>query len=335
MKKALKVTFGTMLAMSMIGQANAHFIPQHPENFIAVWVEGTYTKPSNNGLSVGDLLFANPNLFDGGHRHTFLAPDNQWDYALGFSYRLPCQNTRLFFHYDHYDADDSKGDIDIRNLSFAPPPQTQEVATINEHSNEFRFGAIHDLHFGDYFSLDLLAFLEYDKLRLTLNETISQAGIIGARETENKVRGFGPGVGFMTRWYAHNPHWHIFAGATTAILAADNDYHQTFLTSAVPPGFYNYDPEESDSLVGKLDINFGINYRCAFRHYFCGAIWDISLGMRYMNIFNAIKNGNTVYNPNAFDDAGTPINFSPNLGFPQDWGRWGPFLKFKIGGKDS
>jgi hypothetical protein len=63
--------------------------------------------------------------------------------------------------------------------------------------------------------------------------------------------------------------------------------------------------------------------------------WDISLGMRYLNLFNALKNGNTAFNPNAGANNNVVANFAPNLGPAQDWGRYGPFLRFKLGGAYS
>ena len=202
MKKVLKVTFGTMIAVGMSASGSAfaatdaapapadeqaehahhhhhhghhhhhhhhghHYRYHDALNNVAVWGEATYTKPSNNGLSVGDLLFANAaaNVTDGGRRHTFIDPEMDWDYALGLSYRFPHTHSRLFFNYEHYqNRVDTKGDIDIRNIGLAPDGgPTAGSANVDIHSNEFRIGAKHDLHFGDHFCLDVLAFFEYDK----------------------------------------------------------------------------------------------------------------------------------------------------------------------------
>ncbi len=368
MKKAFKATFGSLLALGVV-LPSAVLAHSHNDPFLhlAAWVEGTYYKPSNNGLSVGDQLFANTGgspsgagLFDGGRRAVFLEPDNDFDYALGFSYHMPHSQTRLFFSYDHYNNDiDDNGQIDVRNLGISPgvvpdvpagngaAGTTFGISSYDLSSHEFRVGAIHDLHFGDRFCLDLLAFLEYDKLRQTLHERITgmtigiPAGVAPAvpaapinrvRETESKLRGFGPGVGLMTRWYSHHPHWHVFFGGNATLLTADNDYSQTFF--ATPTDFYIYEPEETDSVVGKLDILFGINYHCAL-HEMHGMQWDISLGMHSLNLFYAFKNGNTAFSPNGGAGAGVPNNFTPNLGVPQDWSRFGPFLKFRVGGHQA
>lgn len=336
-----------VLAMSAIAPvANSHM----PYQQFAGWVTGSYYKPSNNGLSVGDLLFANApgNNFDGGHREVFLNPSNDYDYALGFSYRFPHTNTRLFISYDHYDNDiDDHVEFNLRSFGFAPGVvdpvlgediiQTQAVIVYDLSSSEFRAGAIHDLRFGDRFRLDLLAFLEYSRVRQTLDETIIPTFVVeeevNAPLTENKFEGFGPGVGFMTRWSGHCPEWHVFAGGNTTLLYSSHHYTQTNIVNDT--NFYIYEPETSHSVVGKIDIEFGINYHHALKYELHGMQWDISLGMRYLNLFNALKNGNTAFNPNAGANNNVVANFAPNLGPAQDWGRYGPFLRFKLGGAYS
>ncbi|MBS0287771.1 MAG: hypothetical protein JSR17_10780 [Proteobacteria bacterium] len=350
MKKSLKVTFGTMLAVSMAAPIAAHALVHDAQHHVAVWGDLTYMRPSNNGLSVGD--FAMPPFdqnFDGSRNAYFMEPENEFDYAVGLSFRLPnYKHTRVFFNYDHYQDDvDRQGDVNVRNLGLFPlvgPFQATFGTTELELTNhEFRVGAVHDLHFGDHFCLDLLAFFEYDKLRQELFETISQNNNndLRTRQTENIAKGFGPGVGFVTRWYARNPHWQIFAGANTTLLAMDNYFKQTFVVlqgNNVGSG-YDYEPTESDSLVGKLDLEFGLNYHCAFKHEMHGLKWDVSLGMRYMNMFNVLKNGNTAFQPEGGSVAGiapnAQIGFATYLGSAQDWGKYGPFLRFKVGGGHS
>ncbi len=230
-------------------------------------------------------------------------------------------------------------DINIRNLGLPPTVGAQTVGTyqydLNAH--EFRVGAVHDLHFGDHFCLDVLAFLEYDRIRQNIFETINRDSNTNfrTRETENLVKGFGPGLGFMSRWYASNPHWHVFAGANTTLLKVENEFSQTLNLVTGAAGFYDYEPFDSDSIVGKIDIKFGVNYHCAFRREMHGAKWDIALGMKYMNMFNVFKNGNTSYQPNGASGAGIISNSAPYLGAAQDWGKWGPFLRFQIGGAQS
>ncbi len=354
MKKALKVTFGTMLAVSMAAPiaASAHY--HDALGHVAGWIEATYMQPSNNGLSVGDYAtIPTDTIFDGARNHYFIEPDTAFDYAFGLTYRFPHSHTRAFLSYDHTDFDDHhEGDINVRNLGISPEinpgvlSQTQGIVNYDLSAHEFRVGAIHDLHFGDRFCLDLLAFFEYSRVKQEFGEFISRdaGGNVRARQTENLVKGFGPGVGFMTRWYAHNPHWHVFAGANTTLLKTDNNFSQEFVVinnnngNAAGHG-YDYEPYGTDSIVGKVDIEFGVNYHCAFRREMHGAKWDVSLGMRYMNMFNVFKNGNTMYQPlpttTAQIQQGGYENFAPYLGAAQDWGKYGPFLRFTLGGAHS
>ncbi len=346
MKKTLKVTFGTMLAVSMVTPAYAQNFLGETDflNNLSVFVEGNYTKPSNNGLSVGDLLVTpSAGGLDGWRRQVFLNPENEWDYALGFTYRY-CGDSRLILRYDHYDASDDTTNIDIRNIGFAPAPDTAGYAIVQENQHEWLLGLAHSLGFDQGFNLDLMAFLAQDKLDVSLQETqtqfvANQGGGVFAhyhRTTENTMEGFGPGLGAMAQVYPFRcmQNWGFFAGGRTALLYARNSYQQSFYeNNSVTPAFYVYDPEDSHSIVTKLDISFGLNYHCGFRHDLGGAMFDIALGMRYMNMFNVLKNGNAAYNPpNGF--AGI-ANFAANTGWPQDWGRFGPFLTFRFGGANA
>ncbi len=366
MKKALKVTFGTMVAVSLAAPVAALAVTQHPHHHhhhhkhqhahhhhsvadqIAAWVDVTYMRPSNNGLSVGD--YATPPTqvnFDGAHNHYFLEPNNDWDYALGISYRLPHHHTRIFLSYDHYVNNQYQGDTDLRNLGLFPLVDGVLESTVSTTDyelkyHEIRLGAIHDLHFGDRFCLDVSAFFEYDRLRQQVGET--NAAVNGTqlgRTTENKVWGFGPGFGFMSHWFFWGPHWQAFAGANTAIIQMDNKFTQRLdgLQGGIVGNVYDYEPTESDSLVGKVDIEFGLKYSCAFRREMHGMKWDVSLGMKYMNMFNVFKNGNTMYQPHGgsgLDDSPVVLaGFAPYLGAAQDWGKYGPFLRFKLGGHNS
>lgn len=352
MKNILKVTFGTMLAISIIAPVQAG-----TDGFIdglAIYGAATYTKPSNNGLSVGDLLVGQPapgpGDFDGYRRATFLNPNNEWEYFVGFTFSFDC-DSYLYLNYDRFQGTDSKGDTDIRNIGLQPttvfiaPPflATAGTALIEEHSNEWTLGLAHKIHFPGHFHVDMLAFLERDSLDLTLHETNKQltAGglVIHNRITDNDVHMFGPGVGVMTQVYPICAYrqWGFFAGGTTAIMYAKSDYNQTYF--ADDDTFYIYDPEESHSLITKLDISFGVNYHCRLNLDLKGAMFDIALGMRYMNMFNVLKNGNAAYNPvtqsPTSGTADTIDSFAANTGWPQDWGRFGPFLRFKIGGHDA
>ena len=337
MKKAFKVTFGALLAVSMAAPIAA--VAHDPiANHLAVWGDLTYMRPSNNGLSVGDFgTLPFPANSDGAHNHWFVAPDNEFDFALGVSYRLPHTHNRVFFSYNRFGADeDRQGDVNIRNLGLAPAAgqPTQGIVEYDIKSHEYRLGLIHDLHLGDRFCLDILAFLEYDRLKQNFNEGISNFNLtdVRARETENKIVGFGPGVGFMSHWYARNPHWQLFAGVNSTLLRTENHFHQQFSHLVGGADYYIYEPEETDSLVAKFDIEFGLNYNCSFKHELHGIKWDVALGMKYMNMVNVFKNGNTAYQPLSFNGGDVRPVY---LGAAQDWGNYGPFLRFKIGGNHS
>ncbi len=363
MKKALKVTFGTMLAASMVAPAYAtgnDFL-----NHSAVYVEGTYYRPSNNGLSVGDQLVApsitagqfGAPILDGWRRADFLNPENTYDYALGYSYHIPRSPTRVFLRYEHFDDDTAIGGVDavdFRNIgtepgypnypNVGPVGGTMENAKLHESLSEFKVGLSRELQFTPKFGVELLGFLENDRLSVSLSE--SMFGTIYtstvpqdlSRDTDGKMTGFGPGIGAVGKIYPFSrcPQWAFFAGGTTTLLYANNEYQQSYYQTqagvsgggVVNPVFYVYDPEDSHSLVGKVDISFGVNYHYRFMHDVYGAVFDLTLGLRYMNIINAMKNGDTAYNPFI-------ANFAANTGWPQDWGLFGPFLRFRLGGRDA
>ncbi len=342
MKKVARVTYGAVLVVSMVAPQLA--IAHDPLSPFAVSVEVNYTKPSNNGLTVGDALFAQPlsgSPLDGGRRHVFLNPDNAYDYSLGVTYRYPHSHNRLFMNYDHYNNHEEKGDINLRNDGLSPPLTTFGFSRVDINAYEFRIGAIHDLYFERYcFGLNFYGFLENVKLSQTFFQTANQEMPPGEEDSEplkeNKMHGFGPGLGAVGRVYLR-PQWSLFAGMMTSLLYGEYTYLESFVSS--DGSFYIHDPEDTNAIIGKLDIQFGINYHTAFRQELHRTKWDITLGMRYMNMFNAIKNGNTAWQPNAqptgLNSGNFPANFAANLGSAQDWGRYGPFLRFQVGGPTS
>lgn len=350
MKKALKITFGAILAVGMTAPAFAHARHHHYDEVLdhtAVWVAGTYTKTSNNGLSVGDQLFApdvSANNFDGGRRATFLEPGYEWDYMVGGRYHIPRSNGTVYINYDHWNADDSRGDTNLVNiglnpgLPILPANVTVSEARVDQSFNEFRLGYAHALHFSDRFCLDLGLFFEYDRVKRDLHEEIRQSTDFHSRDTQNKVRGYGPGIGAKGRLYMFRnvPCWSVFAGINHALLYAREDFDQVYYRG--PDFAYQYSPEQSKSIVGKMDIDFGIEYArpCGFG----GTMLDIALGFRMMNMYNGFKNGNTAWNPPIGDNPAGGValgidNFAANTGKPEDIGRWGPYIKFTLGGAHS
>lgn len=338
MKKALKFTFGTMLAVGLAqsAMANESDILRHG----SVWVTGTYTESSNNGLSYGDLAQGpSPVLgFDGARRHVFIDNDMDFDYAVGLSYHFPQTHTRLFLTYDHYRDENSSNNSTIRNLAFSPSPASPTVASANvtHHADEVRLGLSHTLNFSRQFHFDLIGFFEWDSVSREMFEFISDSTGHGSRDTYNKVEGWGPGIGAMARTVPFKcyPHFGFFAGGTTTLLWSDNSFEETafFGPAGVSSLLFDYDPEETDSMVGKIDISFGVNY-CRHMRDFSNMVFDVALGVRYMNMFNVFKNGNTYSNP-VYPGSNT-VEYAANLGNPNDWGRVGPFLTIKLGGSHA
>jgi hypothetical protein len=340
-----KVTFGAIVAMGVVSAAQAHvreFIP-----YFSVAGALTYSRSTSNGLSEGDLLITSI-PFDGERRTVFLEPDYEPDFDVGISFHFPQSNSRVFFNYDHFKDHKEDNVLNIRNLGLQPTINSYSLtnghARVEHHYDEYQLGFSHNLDFHPRFYLDLLAYFEYDHLSRNFFETIEgingqspRVDDFGTRYTQNGVKGWGPGVGVIGHLIPHPRYSNIgiFIGAKTALLRMHNNFDQeyTFGSTLTPSsdGFYTYDPESTHSVVGKLDINFGLDYSCGIRSGMGKLFFDTSLGMRYMNMINVFKNGNAAYNPILVN----PVGFAANTGYPNDWGRIGPFLQFSIGGAQA
>lgn len=338
MNKALKVTFGTVVAVSMMAAATASAHEGDIAHRSAVYVSANNTKSTNNGLSVGEQLFVPPvGVLDNSSNHKFLDPESSWDWGVGFSYHIPHSQTRFFMHYDHYNDNNSNDDevLVVRNFGDISP----EVAGVQHRADEFRIGFNHMFRSTPRFSFNLGAFFEYDKVSRNINEIAADGGVVIGRDTYNQVKGWGPGVGVMTRATPSicHPSWGIFVGANTSMIYAENKYRQQAITNVAIPStlVYSYNPDESHSLVGKLDISFGIDYARILCSDMGKVMFDVALGMRYMNMFNVFKNGNTAWSTSVYNATGFQPDFATYLGGSNDWGRMGPFIKFKIGGANA
>lgn len=331
MKKVLKVTFGTMLAAGLVTSAFAGESELRQRG--AVWVTGTYTESSNNGASYGDIqqsptVVAN---FDGERRHVFVDPDLEFDYALGFSYHFCGTETRLFVSYDHFSDHNDSTNVNVRNLNLTPP--SAAYGKVTNHADEVRIGLTHSLIFSRRFEFDLSGFFEWDEVKRDIDEAIRSGNAFATRNSHNDVQGWGPGIGARARTapFRCYPNVGFFVGGNAALLWADTNYEVIAFDSTGLT--YHYDPEETESVVGKLDISFGLNYTKCFRDM-SGMLVDIALGVRYMNMFNVFKNGNAYFNPVYANS--NAISFAANIGSAaNDWGRVGPFLTFAIGGADA
>jgi len=327
MKKALQVTFGAVIALGIVGAVSAH---DATVARTALLLTGTYSKMTADGLSYGDVQLA-PGTGDGYRRHTFVDPDWEMDFGVGLTHRFCNSNTRLFVYWDHFRADDNAATFGLRNLNLVPAANNVPSGSmdVEASSDEVRLGLSRALHFGHHFTLDLGGFFEWDKIERNSEERNVQLGQADRfRSTENEMQGFGPGVAVMARAFPCSDyrHFSVFMGANTALLYANNEYAQYFYQGDAL--VYQYQPDDSKSVVGKLDISFGIDYCSRVQTDHTGMAVGISLGMRYLNVFNAFKNGNVAFNP---ADASPP----DYMGGTNDFGRIGPFLQVRIGGADA
>jgi hypothetical protein len=338
MKKALQITFGAVMALSIVGQVEAH---DATLGRTALLITGTYSKTTNDGLSYGDILLAPPVIAgsDSFRRHVFIDPDWEFDYGVGITHRFCGSNTRLFAYYDHFRGDDEAGTSGVRNLGIPANPGVNGAVTngsmnVETKSDEFRLGLSRGLNFGHHFSLDLGGFFEWDKIERNSEEFQSQPGAINRfRSTENEIKGFGPGVAVMARAFPSHDYCHfsVFMGASTTLLYATNEFDQSLFEGT--DLFYQYQPDDSKSVLGKFDISFGVDYCNRIRTDCNGMTVGMTLGVRYLNIVNAFKNGNTAYNNAIQQNDGTNFQgFAANTGSTNDFGRIGPFLQFRIGG---
>jgi len=336
MKKLLALTLGTAFTATVA-------TPVLAENFLdytGVYAAATYTTPSNNGLSMGDMITQVPaaGAIDTFNRALFVQPGFSWDYNVGINYHFPHTHTRAFLDYDNFQDNKERQANGVRDLGAFPAaagPTTNASARVEQHMDEWRLGLTHYLHFGSRFFVDFSAYVEYDRVLQAFYEHNTGGAPIGGvtttafRETDNSFDGWGPGVGFRITGipYAPCPNFSLFAGAMTTLLYTKDKFHEYEYFNAEL--FYAYSPENSRSILGKLDIDFGIDYRNVLHMNNTKLRSGVTLGVRYMNIFNAFKNGNTYFNPFPTAAAG---GFAANTGYPNDFGRVGPYLQFRIGG---
>lgn len=339
MKKALQVTFGAVMALSIVGAVQAH---DATIGRTALLLTGTYSKVTNDGLSYGDLLLAPSNTpatpGDGFRRSTMIDPDWEYDFGIGLTHRFACSNTRLFVYYDHFRGDDNAATPGVRNLGLVPGAITNGSMDVETSSDELRVGLSRGLNFGHHFSLDLGGFFEWDKIERNTEERNSLVGSPNRfRSTENEIQGFGPGVAVMARAFPSHDyrHFSVFMGAMTTLLYVNNEFDQNFQIGDTL--FAHYQPDDSKSMVGKLDISFGIDYCSRIHTDHTGLAVGMSLGMRYMNIFNAFKNGNSMYNSAIQQGVvnGALVGTPAYTGGSNDFGRIGPFIQFRVGGAES
>lgn len=325
-----------MLVAAVAAPAQADFASR-----VAINGTLTYTETSNDGLSVGDSATVLPGgAFPAIRRAEFIDPDMELDYGLGLTYRLGNNSdSRLFFDWDRYGWGRDSAVPNVYN--FGIPPVVANVSTGMGHASfdydQFRLGVMHTLHFGDKLDLTLNGFLDYTKIDRDIHEFASDVtgGNHHYRHTHDEMEGWGPGFGAEARVTPFDwcPQLGLFGGMNGTLLWVDNEYTQRVRVNG---GATNYDltPEDSDSLVAKFDAQFGVDYQRVFHTSWMPVMFKAALGLRYTNVVNAFKGGNTQFNAgNAF--AAQFFNRAITPGTSHDFGRWGPFLRFSLGGANS
>jgi hypothetical protein len=339
MKTAIKLTFGTMLVVAMAAPAQASYGSR-----LAVNGTLTYTEASNNGLSVGDSGAIFVATATNTRRAEFIDPDMELDYGLGFTYRMGNNSdTRLFFDWDRFGTGRSAAVPNGHNLVLAPVAGNLYSTSghVDTDYDQFRLGVTHALHFGDKLDLTLNGFFDYTKVERDLNEFSVNATQNRAhfRHTHDEMSGWGPGFGAMARVTPFDvcPQVGLFGGMNGTLLYVDNEFYQHQNTSAANnAGGYVLNPEDSNSMVAKFDAEFGVDYRKLFQTSWAPIMFQAALGLRYNNVVNAFKGGNTQLNgtnPVAVNNAGN--GFAVTTGLPTDFGRFGPFLRISLGGENS
>lgn len=339
MKTAIKLTLGTMLAASVAAPAQAELWDR-----IAVTGTATYTEASNNGLSMGDLYTVNPAGVEGGRRAFFVEPEHVWDYGAAISYRVGNGNashdTRLYIDYDHFREDHERQAAGLRNIGInSTVIATDAFADVRHRAHQLRVGVLQTVHFGSKLDVSLNGFFDYTKLERKMEEIMRLSNNVHTRSTEDELRGYGLGFGGSARGTPLNacPEFGIFGGINGTLLYSDQEYIQAMYTStggAAPALNYQFNPEDSKSIVVKLDAEAGIDYKRVVNSDMARFLVHAAVGVRLMNVVNAHKSGNTSFEPAVLNNA-VAGNFAKWTGHPYDFGRVGPFLRLTIGGADA
>ncbi len=341
MKKALKVTFGAILAAGTLGTAQANMADMF--DHVGAHVTGTYSKASNNGMSYGDTFVAFPTAAGGGRfgQPVFVGSKHDWDWGAGLMYGFS-EHTSLYFNYEHYSDGSDSNAVNVRNLGVSAPlmgagnpVSTAATGHSSNKTNEYELGLAHKWAQSPKFCIDYKAQLQWDTYDREFYETNDgDNGDFARRTTTNSFKGFGPGVGLMAhaRPLSHCPTFGLFAGGVGSAMYGKNEFSSvavnqaTFLTGVFP--------DNSHSIVGKLDVKFGVDYVNNFAMDGCKIPYGLALGMRYMNAFNVFKNGNTYAGPLNVSPTGAIASdrFTFLGSTANDFGRFGPFLTFNVGG---
>lgn len=343
MKKVLGLTLGTCLAIA----AQPSFALDPFTDNVSIYVTALYTKPSNNGLSIGGYPSATASngifhTIDRLNSAAFLSPGYSWDWSYGLSYHFPCTDTRGFLEFDYF-GDNDKRHVPGGSLTVNPEEDDLEYSVtgdVAEKMRSFRIGLTHNVNIGCRMLVDLAGFFEYNKLsrgvhiwnpvRLDEDEIATYY-----QEANNRVRGWGPGVGIKLSGSPSDCYnnFKLFAGLRTSVFYAFNNYSMSSWIGGISENetqLFYFEPESSHSLVTKLDVNLGMDYRCLLKLFGCKTQTEFTLGARYINYLNVFKNGNNA--PASYAVNSSTFPSFPIHGVSNDWGRVGPYLQFRIGG---
>jgi Legionella pneumophila major outer membrane protein precursor len=339
MKRALKYTLSALAAAVVAAPAMAGNTLDNS----ALYVAGTFTEASGNGLHITDLNTAN-DAGGSSWRPVMLDPDHEFDFYVGFSYRLADTNTRFFIEYDHFKGDESREVVGAAALSAGVPVNIAPVTTANvEHKErDFKFGLRHTLDFGPKFETVLGAGLEYSKVQRTFTTQSLWTGPNSRfREMFDETEGWGPFVEAKGRaypWGNESRNWSFWARGAVALLYSDH----TGRFEMREPGVgipqltnnYTFTPEDTKSIITRVEADLGLEWNRVMRADFNDLLLGVKLGVRYHNMMNAFKNGNLNQVVATSSEGGAGLTGDLNTS-PNDYGRMGPFLEFKIGGSNA
>lgn len=329
MKRALKFSLAALAAAAVAAPAQASVIDK-----LAVKAAATYTEASGNSLNFANVLVAGV-AGNGVWRPVFVEPDHEWDYSLGLSYRIAGHNTRFFVDYDHFRGEETReiGGNGVQALGQANAAGTVVTSAVEHKERDFKVGFVHTLHFGPKFETDLSGAIEYAKMQRTVDNQHRVGVAVQYQEIFNETEGWGPfmaATGRVYPWGDQNRCWSFWARAGVGLLYSDHTFTHRLQDNAIPPVFNDssMNPEDTKSIVTRVEADLGVEWNRVMRADFSDLQLGVRLGVRYHNVNNAFKNGNLLQIPAA--NALVNINSSPD-----DYGRMGPFLEFKIGGANA
>ncbi|HET9843376.1 MAG TPA: hypothetical protein VFP93_01795, partial [Gammaproteobacteria bacterium] len=279
MKKALKYTLSALAAAMIAAPAQAN--PWNFINELTFKAALTYTEASGNTANYAYTGF--PQTW----RPLFVEPDHEWDYALGLEWRIPGSNTHVFFDFEHFRDDASETAVGAGTFGALPVAGATAFGSLEHREKDFKLGLRHTLEFGPHFDLALGAAIDAAKIERRFNEIGTDPVVgVGTRFTHEETDAIGPFFDVTGRAYPwgqgrYGNCWSLWARAGFGLLYAEHDYT---LTTAVPglvlPSF---DPEDTNSIITKVEADFGVEFGRVLRLDFINMSLAARLGVKYIN----------------------------------------------------